>query len=548
MKLKNVSAAAFASILLILFLPVFYCVIFIGNNMNYNADHKIVTLYENEILLAFVIVGVVILLALYYLLRKIPFNRYTIAGVIIFSLITCILFYVVNVKISKCIAFYGGWDCGMVANSARWVYDGGELGYDDYYTFYSNNIPITWLLYELYSISSELPDYPYNPEFIWIQFQCIMFSAAIFFSVMTVLIISKKVGTCVLTLLINSLLLGLSPWKMIPYTDAGTIAIPVFIIFLYALFLQLKSKWKYVLWLFMIFAGVLGGIMKATCYVTLIAILLVDFSWILFHKVTIWQKLKQLMLRMVLLLCGFMLASLCKTEMYQTLNYEYNYDMEMTWSNYLYIGLDEEATGASTGDGLTLARAYAGQPRSIRAMVERKYIKERILEKGFGGLVDFWLRKQVMNFNDGTFSWFQEGWFNAWAYEDIIDSSWKEPLRDFYWNDGEDFILFNTLSQGIWIFVLLGVLVEAILVLINGITSLKKNPDDTESNSTALSISTVGIAIFIGMFLFVMLFEGRARYLYNSIPVFATMAVIGYCKFGDKLLGYGKPRGQNYER
>lgn len=545
MKLKNLSVAALASMLLILFLPVFYCVIFKGNNMNYNADHKITTLYGNESLLLFAVLGVCVLLALYFLLKRIPYNRYTIAGFTILSLVICIVFYFVNVKISKCIAFYGGWDCGMVANSARWIYEGGELGYEDYYTIYTNNIPITWLLYKLYSAVSGFANYPYNPEFIWIQFQCVMFSAAVFFSVMAVLIISKKVSFSALTLLVNVLFLGLSPWKIIPYTDASTIAMPVFIIFLYALFSRMKSKWKYVLWLFLIFAGVLGGIMKATSYVTLIAIVLVDFVWVLFDKAAVSKKLKKLLLRIALLVCGFLLASLCKNGMYKTLDYEYDYDMAITWSNYLYNGLNEATTGACSGDGLSIVRAYAGYPREVRDMVERQYIKDRVVEKGFKGLLDFWLRKQVMNFNDGTFSWFQEGFFNAWEYEDIIDSSWEEPLRDFYWNDGEKYTLFSTLSQGIWIFVLLGVIVEAIQVLINAIISLKKRVDDTENNSLEKRISTIGIVTFIGVFLFVMLFEGRARYLYNTIPVFSTMAVMGYCKLASTIFDFKLNKKKN---
>lgn len=34
-----------------------------------------------------------------------------------------------------------------------------------------------------------------------------------------------------------------------------------------------------------------------------------------------------------------------------------------------------------------------------------------------------------MNFNDGTFSWYQEGYFQAWEYPLNIESSGKEPLR-----------------------------------------------------------------------------------------------------------------------
>ena len=58
----------------------------------------------------------------------------------------------------------------------------------------------------------------------------------------------------------------------------------------------------------------------------------------------------------------------------------------------------------------------------------------------------------------------------------------------------------------------------------------------TEENlSDRLCLSTVMIVTFIGMFLFVMLFEARARYLYNTIPVFSVMAVFGYYKLYRKL-------------
>ncbi len=535
MKLKNISAALSASALLMLFLPVFYCIIFWGSNMNYNAEHKIVTIEGNKVLLVCAVAGALILFLLYYLLKKIPYNRYTAAGVVISSFVVCVLFYVVNVHISKCIAFYGGWDCGMVAKSARWVYQGRGMGYGDYYQIFSNNVPITWLLYKLYSLSASLPGYPYNPEFIWIQFQCFLFSAAIFFTVMTVLITFRKIGISILTLLINCLFLGLSPWEIIPYTDGSTIAIPVFLIFLYAAFLRIKSKWKYALWLLVAFAGVWGGILKATCYVTLIAILLIDFVWEgLSEQAALRSKLKKTAFKTALLLCGYFLAVQCKYGMYRTLNYEYDYDLEIGWRNFLYDGLKEETTGACSSDGLDTVQNYSKYPRKIRNQYEMELIKKRLQEKGFKGLMDFWLRKQVMTYNDGTFSWFQEGFFNAWEYENITDSRWKKPLRKFYWADGKNFIWFTTLSQGIWLFVLSGIIVDAALVLLEAIVRYRR-PEEDDAVSHRMCIRTVGIMTFIGTFLFVMLFEGRARYLFNIIPIFSTMAVIGYCDFVDKL-------------
>lgn len=151
-------------------------------------------------------------------------------------------------------------------------------------------------------------------------------------------------------------------------------------------------------------------------------------------------------------------------------------------------------------------------------------------ERGLRGTLNFWLRKQVMNFNDGTFSWYQEGYFQAWEYPELTDSSFMEPLRNFFWQDGSNYIWFTTVSQGLWIFVLLGILAEAVLLLVNAIAGFRKyGMSVREESSELLNISVTMIVIFIGMFLFVMLFEARARYLYNMIPVFSTMAVLGWC-------------------
>lgn len=569
MKGKKITSAAVSILLLILFLPVFYHIIVTGNHTNYNAEHKIETLYPNTTLFLYVILAVFLFGGLYYLLSKIPVRKSTIIGTIFISFFSCILFYIIKVEISKNIAFYGGWDCGMVANSARWVFNGDEIGYDDYYFIYSNNIPITWLLYILYQFSNSIVSYPYNPEFIWIQFQCFMFSLAVFFSVMTVLLISKKIAPTILSLILSLLFLGLCPWQIIPYTDASTIVMPILVVFLYTLFRHIPSKSGYIIWLLCVFVGIIGGIMKATCYISIIAVVLVDCVWLFWDKEKLFQKGKKLAVRLILFICGFLLALWCKKGMYETIHYIPDYDLEMTWSNYFYNGLNEETTGACSGEGLAIVQEYAGYPRSFRQAVELQYIKNRIAEKGWKGLIDFWFRKQIMNFNDGTFSWFQEGYFHAWDYQEISDNfleRWKQPLRDFYWKDGVTYQKFTTWSQGIWIFILLGISLEAVCVVLYTINfknrrfQIKKlinkklinrelvnkeltdkQLNNKESNiqqlkegkelkedTEVLCIYTVEIVNFLGIFFFVMLFEGRARYLLNHTAVFLTMAVLGY--------------------
>ena len=333
MKKKCISTATLSVLLLVLFLPVFYYIVFYGTNMNYNEMHKIITVEGNKVLSLCAVIGVAVLGAAYYFLRKIPYTGRIAVWFTGITLAVCILFCLVNIKISKCIAFYGGWDCGMVANSARWLYEGQTLGYDDYYTIYSNNIPVTWLLYQLYSFASGLKGYPYNPEFIWIQFQCVMLSLAVFCSVLLVLQVSRNLGISVIALVFQSIFLGISPWKIIPYTDGSTIAMPILILLLYSLFRKNGRKRKYLLWFLIMFLGCLGGIMKATCYVTLIAVVLVDLVWSAWEEVPMRKRLQKSGLKILLLIAAFGLGAFCKQGIYCSVQYDYNADMEIGWSN-----------------------------------------------------------------------------------------------------------------------------------------------------------------------------------------------------------------------
>ena len=53
MKKKCISTATLSVLLLVLFLPVFYYIVFYGTNMNYNEMHKIITVEGNKVLTEF---------------------------------------------------------------------------------------------------------------------------------------------------------------------------------------------------------------------------------------------------------------------------------------------------------------------------------------------------------------------------------------------------------------------------------------------------------------------------------------------------------------
>ena len=108
MKKKCISTATLSVLLLVQFLPVFYYIVFYGTNMNYNEMHKIITVEGNKVLSLCTVIGVAVLGAAYYFLRKIPYTGRIAVWFTGITLAVCILFCLVNIKISKCIAFYGG--------------------------------------------------------------------------------------------------------------------------------------------------------------------------------------------------------------------------------------------------------------------------------------------------------------------------------------------------------------------------------------------------------------------------------------------------------
>lgn len=61
MKKKCISTATLSVLLLVLFLPVFYYIVFYGTNMNYNEMHKIITVEGNKVLSLCTVIGVAVL-------------------------------------------------------------------------------------------------------------------------------------------------------------------------------------------------------------------------------------------------------------------------------------------------------------------------------------------------------------------------------------------------------------------------------------------------------------------------------------------------------
>ena len=122
-------------------------------------------------------------------------------------------------------------------------------------------------------------------------------------------------------------------------------------------------------------------------------------------------------------------------------------------------------------------------------------------------------RKILTNYNDGTFCWTGEGDFFIELLSKA-DSPFSEFLRTVYYIENRDrpgYQWFNNFELMIWL-----------TILFAGIFSVFQK----ENRSW---ISVVMLAV-IGLTVFELLFEPRARYLYTYTPLYILLAVAGIQK------------------
>ena len=165
-------------LLLIVFLPVLFCVVMIGNNMDYNEGLKLATRLPNQVLLLIALVGMAFCIFLFWKFKDVVLSFR--ANWVVNGILALLFFalYFVNVWVAKEIGFYPPWDIMVTRGVAREIAYERPVGYFYYLSTYSNNIPISYILGRLYRKAMEMQSYPYVYDFIWIQVNCALISIA----------------------------------------------------------------------------------------------------------------------------------------------------------------------------------------------------------------------------------------------------------------------------------------------------------------------------------------------------------------------------------
>lgn len=401
--------------------------------------------------------------------------------------------------------FRTGWDSYLIIDAAYLLSDNVKLQdwTNDYFSYYPNNRFITILFSKIIFLCKivGIADYSY---FIILVFQSVLnvFTGFLVFNVIKK--ITQNINLSVLGYVFYVLLVGLSPWVSIPYSDSTALIIPVLMLYLH---INIDTDgFKTVKIACFSFLGVLGYMIKPQTAILFISMFLISILFIRLQYIK--KTVKYLSVYLISILISYFFIGIFISNNNITINKE----LEISYPHFFKMGLNNVTNGGYLSDD-------AGKSMSFKSTKEReeeniKVIKERLNEYGIDGLLKHQIKKTLVTYNDGTFAWSQEGNF-YWEIKEE-KSRIERFFRNIYYESGSNHSIFKYIVQGVWLIILL---IQPLNIFIKS-----KNMNN---NMRVVLLS------LIGLFIFESIFEARARYLYTYVPIFIISGMIGLNGFMD---------------
>lgn len=492
---------------------------------------------------------------LYYLYdnKKLNFLSFKIDKIKFICII--IIIFIIQYIFAALTYYCVGWDCGGVVSSAVALLNGESFNVL-YYSQYPNNIGMLLLIKYVFVIANFFTEITtlYDGFFSAIVFNIIMIDCAAIFTFFTVRkVLGDKCSFLSLIFIIPFMIF--SPYMLVPYTDTITMLFPIMLLYFYILIKELpkKSLKRYILILLTGFSIPIGMFIKPTVIIIPIAIAIYEFlniNVVRKYKIIEYKNrdkkflddlinlentaglkhVVNLIIVLLVFLVGFSFAYIGYSKLKEKtlgslISQEQYDDNSVSFTHFLMMGMQQrDNVTKEDGKNRTLYGAYDGMDVkntvSIKGYKEKqKYnlqvIKERLSNFGFLGYVQFLYNKANWILCDGTFFYGQEGTWRISEY--CNESQIAKVLQQFI--DHKSNMYKNitaSIMQIMWILLIIGL----VFSLVN-----KEN-----------KYISIGKLSMIGIIAFVLLFEGRSRYLINHIPIFIFVGTFGLTNSFKNLL------------
>lgn len=437
------------------------------------------------------IFGFILFLILYFIIYTIKdilnyklINIYTISFLLLILQITIIYSYY----------FSTGWDVKTVIENSYNLFKYNEISDIYYFSVYPNNIFIVKLYSNIINIIDFIGLYKYSYFIILIILIFLSdITGIILFKVLEKLFISRVIHY--FGFIYYMFLVFFSPWISIPYSDTLTLLVPILCLYIYLYVENYYIRWAFLSLLFIISINI-----KPQSAIIFIALIMYD---IIFSHKKISEFFRQLLLVVFMLVLSTFLIKIYEKNITDNLNKEY----ETSYIHFLKMGLNSEYTGSWNYDDVVFSQSIENRKERDEANLE--IVKQRLLSHNLKTFINHVSRKILFIYNDGTFAWGKEGSF----YYAIPDERTvlSKITREFYYENGKYYNYFNIFSQANWIF----------LLFLSCVGNFYNKVINNNNYKLILYMT------LIGLFLFELLFEARARYIFTNVPVLIVCSMYG---------------------
>lgn len=446
--------------------------------------------------------------------------------------------------------FVTGWDSGTVSEAAWQIATTGGVPagsfFETYISTYPNNLFLTWVATWCMRASVALGDpSELGGQLVFVALNCVS-NAVTCWCVYRLVALLANGRLALMGWLLAEAILLVSPWASIMYSDSLVVGVSGAIALNYA---------EVRLWLsggahrggdvrhavsgrpvergrvaragapaalgrclLMGLLGIVGYDLKPQSAFVLLAIAVVEALGLAGSVVASLPSRRlpacagRALLCVAGVLLGVLLAMGATTRAEASLGIPVDGDAAFGPAHFLLMGSNEERLGTYYGPDVDYSASLPTRRERTQGDLER--YQRRVTDYGpaqYGWLL---VRKAMMTYSDGTFSWGIEDPF----FDNLMPRPGDGPMRRLaqalYLPDGALCPLWASVSQALWLATLL-------LCVLAGIRT------DATGWGVRSRIVVVLMLTILGVTLFEILFEARARYLYTSLPIFVTLAMVG---------------------
>lgn len=365
---------------------------------------------------------------------------------------------------------------------------------------------------------------------------CLCVTFSVFFAAHA----SRSIGGLrvgIVALAVMCVLVGASPWMLVPYSDTYGMMCPSVALWLYA-----AHRDRPTAWLGIAFASVVGYAIKPTSIFILCAVLFVEGIRLAgrvlarrrsrravrseqaetaenreVEKPAGGRGARRAVWFAAAVVVGALAASLITgaVDSSERSSIGIDSDLSFSMSHYLMMGINTDTMGIYNNDDVH--RSSDCNSQAERSAMNIKVWKERMAKLGPAGLAHLYHQKLLTAFSDGTFAWGVEGEFWIEMHGDNAAIKSYYGIGNFNRVDpnAQNGMWFQVVTQTLWLASLMGIVALGF-----------SRKLDAKTVAPMLAVSALA--------LFLMVFETRSRYLFLYAPYFCILGTLGWTTLTDR--------------